>query len=99
MRVISQKALRDFARQHADADAPLRVWFKLIKNGSYNNLAELKRTFPSVDYVPLGKRPFYVFNIGGNKYRLVAAIHFNVQKLFIRYILTHAEYAQGDWKK
>jgi len=97
--VISQKALRDFARQHADADVPLRGWFKLIKNGSYWNLAELKRTFPSVDYVPVAKLPFYVFNIGGNKYRLIAAIHFNVQRLFIRHILTHAEYDRGDWKK
>jgi len=40
-----------------------------------------------------------VFNIGGNKYRLVAVIHFNAQKLFIRQVLTHAEYDRGDWKK
>jgi len=97
--VISQKALRDFAKQHADAEASLRGWFKLVKNGSYDNLAELKRTFPSADYVPVGKRPFYVFNIGGNKFRAIAAIHFNVRKLFIRYVLTHAEYDKGDWKR
>ena len=99
MHVISQKAFRDFAKQHADGDAPLRAWFRMVKNGVFQNLAELKRPFPSVDYVPVGKRAFYVFDIGGNKYRLIAAIHFNVQKLFIRYILTHAEYDKGDWKK
>ncbi len=99
MHVISQKAFRDFAKQYADADAPLRAWFKLVKNGSYQNLAELKQTFPPVDYVAVGRRAFYVFNIGGNKYRLIAAIHFNTQKLFIRYILTHAEYDKGGWKK
>jgi len=97
--VISRKALRDFAKQHADAHAPLRGWFKLIKNGTYYDLVELKRTFPSVDYVPVGKRSFYVFNIAGNKYRLIAAIHFNANRLFVRYILTHAEYDKGDWKK
>jgi mRNA interferase HigB len=52
-----------------------------------------------VDYVSTGKGDFYVFNIAGNKYRLIAAIHFNRQMLFIRFILTHAEYDRGGWKK
>lgn len=99
MHVVSQKALKDFVQLHADAGAPLRAWFKLAKHGRYKDLTEFKKTFRSVDYVPVGKRGFYVFNIGGNKYRLIAAIHFNTQKLFIRHILTHAEYSQGDWKK
>ena len=99
MRVISEKALRDFAKQYPDADSSLRAWCKLVKSGTYANLAELKRTFPSVDYVPVGDRAFYVFNIGGNKYRLIAAIHFISQMLFIRYILIHAEYDRGGWKK
>jgi mRNA interferase HigB len=99
VRVISEKALKDFAQQHPDADAPLRAWCKLVKSGIYRNLAELKRTFGSVDYVSTGKGDFYVFNIAGNKYRLIAAIHFNRQMLFIRFILTHAEYDRGGWKK
>ena len=99
MRVISEKALRDFAQQHPDSDAPLRVWCKLVKSGTYRNLAELKQTFGSVDYVSTDKGDFYVFNIAGNKYRLIAAIHFNRQMLFIRYILTHVEYDRGGWKK
>jgi mRNA interferase HigB len=99
VRAISEKALRDFARQYPDAETPLRVWCKLIKSGAYANLAELKRTFRSVDYVPTGKRDFYVFDIAGNKYRLIAAIHFNTQRLFIRHVLTHAEYDRGGWKK
>ena len=99
MRVISEKALRDFAKSYRDSDAPGRGWCKLVKSGTYGNLAELKRTFGSVDYVRTGKRDFYVFNIAGNKYRLIAAIHFNRQMLFIRYILTHVEYDGGGWKK
>jgi mRNA interferase HigB len=67
--------------------------------GHFGNLAELKRTFQSVDYVRARGRGFHVFNIGGNKYRLVAVVHFNAQKLFIRQVLTHAEYDRGDWKK
>jgi mRNA interferase HigB len=97
--VISQKALREFERAHADAVAPLRAWFKLARNGRFRNLAELKRTFASVDMVPVSGRAFYVFNIGGNKYRLAAAIHFNTQRLFVRDILTHADYDTERWKR
>ena len=77
----------------------LNAWFTTANKGSFKNLVELKRTFGSVDYVPVGKREFYVFNIGGNKYRLSAAIHFNMQRLFVRHVLTHREYDQGDWKR
>ena len=99
MHVISRKALAEFWKPHADAEAPLKAWFKAASRGSFKNLAELKQTFRSVDYVSAGRRGFYVFDIGGNKYRLIAAIHFNTQKLFIRYVLTHAQYDQGGWKK
>jgi mRNA interferase HigB len=97
--VISQKALRDFGRKHADAAMPLRAWLKLARHGSFRKLAELKRTFANVDLVPVKGRDFYVFNIGGNKYRLIAAIHFNTQKLFVRQILVHSEYDTERWKK
>ena len=99
MHVISQKAVRDFASTYPEADAPLPAWHKTAKTGTYRNLVELRRTFASVDYVPVGKKEFYVFNIGGNKYRLVASIHFNRQRLFVRFIMTHREYDRGDWKK
>jgi mRNA interferase HigB len=97
--VISQKALREFGRKHAGAATPLRVWLKLTRHGSFQNLAELKRTFASVDLVPVKGRNFYVFDIGGNKYRLIAAIHFNTQRLFVRQILTHSDYDTERWKK
>ena len=67
--------------------------------GTFRNLVELKQTFGSVDMVPVKGRDLYVFDIGGNKYRLVAAIHFNTQKLFVRHVLTHPEYDAGGWKK
>jgi len=97
--VVSQKALREFATTHADAATPLKAWFKLARHGRYRNLVDLKRTFASVDIVPLKGRDLYVFNIGGNKYRLIAAIHFNTQRLFVRHIVTHSEYDTERWKK
>jgi mRNA interferase HigB len=96
--VISQKAPREFAEVHADAASPLRAWFKLARHGRFLNLAELKRTFGSVDLVPVKGRSFYVFNIYGNTYRLMTAINFNTQRLFVRRILTHAEYDTERWK-
>jgi mRNA interferase HigB len=99
VRVISQRALREFERAHADAAAPLRAWLKLVRHGRFRNLAELKRTFANVDMVPVRGRTFYVFNIGGNKYRLVGAMHFNTQRLFVRHILTHADYDSERWKQ
>jgi mRNA interferase HigB len=97
--VISQKALREFGQKHPDAATPLRAWLRLVRHAHFQNLAELKRTFASVDMVPLRGRDFYVFNIGGNKYRLIAAIHFNTQRLFVRNVLTHADYNTGSWKR
>lgn len=98
VRVISRKHLKEFASGHADAGEPLEAWRKLIHYGRFTSFAELKRTFRTADYVRLTKGGFYIFDIGGNKYRLVAAIHFNRQMLFIRGILTHAEYTRGSWK-
>jgi mRNA interferase HigB len=97
--VISQKALRDFARRHAGAAAPLGAWSRLARHGRFQNLVELKRTFGSVDMVSLKDRELYVFNIGGNKYRLIAAIHFNTQRLFVRDIVTHAQYDTERWRR
>src|SRR5437016_4064357 len=99
MHVLSMKPLRDFMTKHGDAATPLKTWWKLANHGSFQNFAELKQTFGSVDIVPVKKRDFYVFDIGGNKYRLIATIHFNTQRLFVRYVLTHKEYDAGGWKK
>lgn len=94
MKLISNKALRDFAIRHPDADPPLQNFRGLVEKGRFASYAELKLTFGSVDKV--GER--YVFNIGGNKYRLIAAIAFAPQLFWIKAVLTHAEYDKGGWK-
>jgi mRNA interferase HigB len=92
MLVISNKVLIAFSAAYQDAELPLQVWRKLIETGFFKSFAELKLCFNSVDKVG----SFYIFDIGGNKYRLIAAIHFNRQMLFIRHVLAHKEYDQ--WK-
>ena len=92
MRVISNRTLLRFSATYRDAGAPLQAWRKTVESGSFRNHADLKACFNSVDRVD----QFYVFNIGGNKYRVIAAIHFNRQMLFVRHVLTHRQY--DSWK-
>ena len=94
MHLITRKTLRAFWRQHPDSKTALNRWSKIIEKNNFDSFTQLRATFPSADNV--GK--LTVFNIGGNKYRLIAAIHFNRHKVYIRHILTHAEYDKDDWK-
>ncbi|MFL9874721.1 type II toxin-antitoxin system HigB family toxin [Paraburkholderia megapolitana] len=93
MRVISNKTLVDFSVKHPDAGIPLQIWRKTVEAVFFANFADLKRAFNTVDKVG----DLYVFNIGGNKFRLIAAVHFNVQKLYVRHVFTHKEY--DKWKR
>ena len=95
MHIISRKALRLFWEQHPDSQSALVRWFKVVKHTEFRNFAELRAAFPSVDKVG----DWIVFNIGGNKYRLIASIHFNRGKVYVRHVLTHQEYDRGDWKR
>ncbi len=92
MRVVSNKALVDFAAKHPDAEAPLQAWRKIIEAGEYQHFAGLKSVLHTTDRVG----DFYIFDIGGNKYRIISAIHFNRQMLFVRHVFTHGEY--NKWK-
>ena len=95
MHVISRKALRIFWERHPDGEQPLRRWHKIMSTTVFSGFAELREAFPSADMVD----NLTVFNIGGNKYRLIASIHFNRQKIYVRHILTHAEHDQRNWKQ
>ena len=88
MRVVSNKALVDFSAHHAGAAQPLQLWRKIIETSTFATFADLKNAFNTIDKVG----DLFVFNIGGNKFRLIAVIHFNRQMLFIRHVLTHAQY-------
>lgn len=95
MHVITRKRLNEFATVHPETASALQQWYQRVKQGAFNDFADLREVFPSADQV--GK--LTVFNIGGNKARLIAAIHYNRQRIYIRAILTHREYDQGRWKE
>jgi mRNA interferase HigB len=91
--VISKKALAVFWLKHPAATAPLEAWYRVVHASNFETFAEIKRAFNSADYVS----PYVVFDVGGNNFRIISVIHFNRQKLYVREVLTHAEYDR--WSK
>ncbi len=89
MRVISRRPLKDFGEKHEDAVATLNAWYRIIKGREYKTPHELRKDFPSASF--LGARRT-VFNIGGNKYRLVVDMRYDLGRVYIRDVLTHEEY-------
>lgn len=88
MHVITRKRLNEFADTHPETKSSLAHWYQLVKNNNFSNFADLRETFPAADQVG----NLTVFNVGGNKVRLIATIHYNRSKIYIRAVLTHSEY-------
>lgn len=89
MHIVTRQKLTAFGKAHADADVPLRDWIRIFTRKQYRTPAEVKRDFSSVDFVEGSKA---VFNICGNKYRLVVGFVFEMGRVFVRHVVTHKEY-------
>lgn len=94
MRVISRKAVREYGKLYTDAVPSLSNWLPTTRKAAWRNFAELRSDFGSADQV--GRRT--VFNIGGNKHRLIARVNYRNQRVFILHIMKHDKYVKGDWK-
>ena len=100
MRLITPDMVLEWASRHPDAKSALGKWMDLIQDGQWKNLVELRETFAAADEVLVKSgRPVTVFNIGGNKHRLIAAIHYNRKIVYAMLFLTHAEYSKDRWKR
>lgn len=95
MRIITRKRVNDYIKKHPGCEGALNHWYSILSNTDYTSFKDLQKTFPSADRV----KNLTIFNIGGNKARLIAAIHFNAKCVYVRHILTHSEYDKGNWKK
>jgi mRNA interferase HigB len=95
MHVISRKNLKKAVGTHSDLVGPLDAWFRIAKKAEWKNIADVRKTFSSADAV--GK--WTVFNVKGNQYRLIAEINYLFGRVYIRHVLTHAEYDRGGWKR
>jgi mRNA interferase HigB len=94
MRLISRKALREFWARHPDAESPLRQWEAVVRQAIWEDWTDVKATYGSADKVG----DFVIFNVGGNKYRLIAIVGYPKKKVYVQHVLTHKEYDRGAWK-
>jgi mRNA interferase HigB len=93
--VISKSAWREVVAADSALEKAISEWHTIAKQASWRSLVEVRRTYPHADFVD----PYTVFNIKGNAYRLVVRIGYRWQIIFVKHLLTHAEYDKGDWKK
>lgn len=89
MRIISRKRLREFAKQHSDAATPLDDWYRIVTREDWNSPHDVKAQFGNASFIGGTET---VFNIGGNKYRLVVNIRYDLKRVYIMHVFTHAEY-------
>jgi mRNA interferase HigB len=94
MHIITRKRLQEFWEKYPNAQTSLTIWYHRTETAQWQNFTELRQLFPSADQV----ENLTVFNISGNKYRLITRIDYIYKKVFIRNILTHAEYDTNNWK-
>jgi mRNA interferase HigB len=95
MHVISRKKLKEAAMRHPDLEAALDAWFRIAKRAVWRDLTAVRMTLATADAV----ERWTVFNIKGNKYRLITEINYRFRRVYIRRVLTHAEYDREKWKQ
>ena len=89
MRIVTFRVIQEYAEKNPDSDMPLREWYKKTKESQWRCFADIKQTFNSADSVGNNR---FVFDIKGNRYRLIAIVIFASQKIYIRFVGTHSEY-------
>jgi mRNA interferase HigB len=92
--VITRRLLKEFAARNKAAEKALDSWYGVAKKAHWESIADVRMIYPHADSV----RKCTVFNIGGNKYRLIVKIEYRLETIYIKRVLTHAEYDKGDWK-
>jgi mRNA interferase HigB len=89
LRIISRKVLREFGEKHTEAKVPLDTWYQIMKGREFSSPHDLRADFPTASFLGGGRT---VFNIGGNKYRLVVHMRYDLGRVYVRDVLTHEEY-------
>lgn len=95
MKLIGRDLIQRFSRKHPDSRSSLGSWTQAVESNSFRHFVELKKTFGSADQV----KPYTVFDISGNKFRLIAVVDYALQTVSVESVLTHAEYDEGRWRK
>lgn len=99
MRIIKPAAIRQFISRYPDAKASLEHWLEVVGHADWSGIHDLHESFRSADPVSISDEKIVtVFNIAGNKYRLITAIHYNTRRVYLLLFLTHADYSKNRWK-
>jgi mRNA interferase HigB len=95
LHVISRKKLLQAVSVHPELAGPLDAWYRIARKARWSSLMDVRQVFPSADAVGI----FTVFNVKGNAFRLITEINNHIGKVFLRHVLTHAEYGKEGWKE
>ncbi len=99
MWIIVAERIRDWQAERPDAAGPLGRWLTTARAAAWRDIGEVRRDFPHADTVTVRSgSTVTVFNVGGNKYRLIVALHYDRQRAYMLRFLTHAEYDKDFWK-
>jgi mRNA interferase HigB len=100
MRVISRARLREFWREHRPTESSLRTWYRIVKKAEWNKPDDIRQTFGnSIDIFRDDNRLVYIFDVAGNKVRVICDVNFKTDIVCILFVLTHDEYSQDRWKE
>jgi len=95
MRIIAKRTLLEMAATHADSVGWIEEWYRTVNKSDWGNVVDVKADYPSADLV--GDK--IVFNVKGNRYRLIVGVNYETGIVYIKHLLTHAEYDKGKWKE
>ncbi|MCP5109742.1 MAG: type II toxin-antitoxin system HigB family toxin [bacterium] len=95
MNVVSRRGLIDATGRHPDALDEVLTWYKIARKATWKGLHEVRRTYPTVDQVG----DVLIFNIRGNRYRLITRVSYQAGRLYVKGLLTHSEYDRKEWMK
>ena len=94
MRIISEKRLREFWQKNPESENAMREWVTPVKLAHWNNFSDVRKTFNHSDIFG----GCAIFDVGGNKYRIIAKVAYQIKVVFIRFVLTHKEYDEKKWQ-
>jgi mRNA interferase HigB len=100
MNVIARRRLQAWSEGYAEISRSLEQFYRTILHAKWQSLQDVRRIYRDADAVTVASgKTVTVFNIGGNKFRLVVAIHYNRQRVYLLRLMTHAEYSKNRWQK
>lgn len=100
MRIIKPSSLSAWAKAHSGTDPALLHWLEVASRAKWHSLTEVRRDFPHADQVRVGSlKPVTIFNLAGNNFRLITAIHYNAGRVYPLDFMTHAQYSEGSRKR